>query len=439
MKPIVAVIGLLLLPFCLGKPRYGMLLLVMLQVIFLGGSLELDSEKFVYGVFFGLLMLAWLPGLFRTRHFWINHPIVKWLFAVFLVILISRFAGAAHGIPTTDWFRDLSPMLNYSWILIGVYAFEPGLDMRKYSKFLLVCIALVTIPITLQWMYYRSLFDSPGAVLDNATLGPGVTLFGTFLAGAFALEAKDKPTKRKFMILAGAFVAAAFATGTRTVLASAAVGCFAYFLLFRREGKVSFRAVISVVAIPLVLLPLALFALSATKLIDTDPLTGRYGEAVTSEMFEDDTVQDRVMETLDAWNAFRDSPLLGQGLGFRTETVYHIGGVEFEPGRFFMHDFYAYLLAKLGITGFVVFVGFLISITYQAMKGYFRRPDGFEKCYFGSMVALMAALMLMSIAGAQFNDRLSTAFLSIMVGMMIAMDRRASEAPSTRLVLAHVS
>jgi hypothetical protein len=51
----------------------------------------------------------------------------------------------------------------------------------------------------------------------------------------------------------------------------------------------------------------------------------------------------------------------------------------------------------------------------------------------------MAALMLMSIAGAQFNDRLSTAFLSIMVGMMIAMDRRASEAPSTRLVLAHVS
>jgi len=416
-----------------------MLLLVMLQVIFLGGSLELDAEKFVYGGFFGLLMLAWLPGFFRTRHMWISHPIVKWLLAVFGVILISRFAGAAHGIPTMDWFRDLSPMLNYAWILLGVYAFGPGSDMRKYGKFLLACIALVTIPITLQWMYFRALFDAPGTILDNATLGPGVTLFGVFLAAAFALEAKDKQTKRKFLVVAGGFVAAAFATGTRTVLASIGAGCFAYFLLFRREGRVSFRRVISVVAIPLALVPLVLFALSATKLIDTDPLTGRYAEALTSEMLEDDTVQDRVMETLDAWNAFRQSPLLGQGLGYRTETVYHIGGVELEPGAFFVHDFYAYLLAKLGITGFVVFVGFLLSIIYQAIKGYFRRPDGFEKYYFGSMAALMAALMLMSLAGSQFNDRLSTAFLGIMVGMMVAMDHRASEAASPALVLAQVS
>jgi O-antigen ligase len=439
MKPIAAVVGLLLLPFCWGKPRYGMLLLVMIQVIFLGGSLELDAEKLVYGAFFCLLMLAWLPGFFRTRQAWISHPIAKWLLAVFGVILISRFAGAAHGIPTIDWFRDLSPMLNYSWILLGVYAFGPGLDMRKYGKFLLACIAIVTIPITLQWMYFRALFDSPGTIVDNATLGPGVTVFGVFLAAAFALEAKDKHTKRKFLLIAGAFVAAAFATGTRTVLASIAAGCFAYFLLFRREGKVSFRGVISVVAIPLLLVPLVLYTLSATKLIDTGPLTGRYGEVLTSEMLEDDTIQDRVMETLDAWNAFRQSPLLGQGLGYRTETVYHIGGVEFEPGAFFVHDFYAYLLAKLGITGFVVFVGFLICIIYRAIRGYFQRPDGFEKYYFGSMVALMSALMLMSLAGSQFNDRLSTAFLGIMVGMMIAMDRRANEPVPTGLVLAHVS
>jgi len=404
-----------------------MLLLVMLQVVFLGGSLELESGKFVYAFFFGLLMLAWLPGFFRTRPNWIKHPITKWLIGVFAIILISRFAGAAHGISTMDWFRDLSPMLNYSWIFLGVFAFGPELDLRRYCKFLLACIAVITIPITLQWMYYRALVDMPGMILDNATLGPGITLFGTFLASAFVLEAKDKGTRRKFLVIAGAFVLAAFATGTRTVLISIAAGCFVYFLLFRSEGKVSFRRLISAVAVPLALVPLILFVLATTKIIDTDPLTGRYGEALTSEMLEDDTIQDRVMETLDSWNAFTQSPLLGQGLGYRAPTLYHIGGVEFQPDQFFIHDFYAYLFAKLGITGFVVFSGFLGSIILQGIKGYFRRTEGFEKYYFGSIVALMAALILTSLAGSQFNDRLSTALLSIMVGMMIAMGRRAGK------------
>src|SRR5580692_1268145 len=137
MKLVTAVLALLLLPFCWGKPRYGMLLLLGTQVIFLGDSLELDPEKFVYGALFVLLMLAWLPGFWHTRRLWIRHPVAKWLLAVFGVILVSRWVGAVHGIPTVDWIRDLSPMLNYSWIFLGIYTFGPEVNLRKYAKVLL--------------------------------------------------------------------------------------------------------------------------------------------------------------------------------------------------------------------------------------------------------------------------------------------------------------
>jgi O-antigen ligase len=424
VKAVAAVLALLLLPFCWRKPRYGMILLLGLQVIFLGASLELDPEKFVYGFAFGLLMLAWLPGLWRTRKLWIRHPIAKWLLVVFGVVLLSRVTGAAHGIPAIDWLRDLSPMLNYSWMLLGIYAFGPEVDMRKYARILLAAIVILTVPITLEWMYFRSFLDLHTEIIENRTLGPVITLFGAFLALAFVLDAKDSWTKRKFLAVALGFVISAFLTGTRVAIVAIAVGSFFYFLLVRTEGKTSFRRVLSTVALPLVLAPFLLFFLSATRVVDLGSIAGRFGEAFTSEMLEDETIQDRISETLDAWSAFQGSPIVGQGLGYRTETVYHMGGVGFEPDAFYMHNFYAYLLAKFGITGFMVFVGFLISIVRSATKSYLRMPDGFEKCYVGAMAALMVALMLMSLTAAAFNDRLTTALLGITVGMMIAMNRR---------------
>jgi O-antigen ligase len=424
VKAVAAILGLLLLPFGWRKPRYGMILLVGLQAILLGGSLQLDSEKYVYGAFFGLLMLAWLPGFWRTRKLWIRHPIAKWLLAVFGVVLASRMVGAAHGIPTIDWFRDLSPLLNYSWILLGILAFGPEVDARRYTFLLLIFIAMLTVPITLQWMYLRSFFESQTDIVENRTLGPVITLFGTFLSLVFVLDAKDTRMKRRFMIATAGFVVAAFLTGTRVALAGIATGFFVYFLLLRREGKISFGRVLRAVALPLVLLPFLLLVLAATKTVDVDAMTARLGAGLSSDILDDDTIKDRVGETLDAWYAFEASPVTGQGLGYKTDTVYHMGGIEFEPDSFFMHNFYAYLLAKVGIVGFMVFMAFLVSMVRSAIKTYLSRPEGFEKYYAAGMAALVVALMLTSITAAVFNDRLTTALLGIMVGMMIALERR---------------
>jgi O-antigen ligase len=434
VKSVAAVLALLLLPFCWRRPRYGMLVLLGLQVLFLGESLELDPEKFVYAGFFVLLMLAWLPGFWRTRKLWIRHTIAKWLLAVFGVILVSRMVGAAHGIPAVDWLRDLSPMLNYSWIFLGIYAFGPGVNLRKYAQVLLVAVAILTIPITVEWMYFRTFIDLHTEIIENRTLGPVITLFGTFLALAFMLEARDKWARRKFLLLAIGFVGAAFLSGTRVAVAGIATGSIAYFLLLRREGKTSFRRVFSAIAVPLVLTPFLLVFLAATRVVDMDAFTSRFSETVTSEMLEDDTIQDRVTETLDSLNAFQGSPIVGQGLGFRTQTVYHMGRVTYEPDLFYMHNFYAYLLAKLGITGFVIFLGFLISIVRSATKSYFRMPDGFEKYYMGAMASLIVGLMLLSVASAVFDDRLTTALLGIMVGMMIAINRREAEPTLIQIV-----
>jgi hypothetical protein len=429
VKPITAVLALLFLPVCWVKPRYGMLLLVALQVVFLGGSLQLAAEKFVYGAFFGILMLAWLPGLVSTRSLWIKHPITKWLMGVYGVVLISRVVGATNGIATLDWFRDFSPQLNYAWILLGVYAFGPEVDVRKYARFLLTGIAILAIPITLQWMAFREFIDPETQIIDNATLGPSVTLFGTFLSLAFVLDAKDKHTKRKYLAITGAFLAAALLSGTRINVASTMVGFFTYFLLFRHEHKISFKKAVSALAVPAALVMVAFAALAGGNVISTEEFVSRYGKVVTPEMLEDDTFKDRVTETLDAWNAFTERPIAGQGLGYKSETVYTVGTVSYQPEMYFMHNFYVYLLAKFGVTGFLVFLGFLISITRSAIKGYFRRTESFEKYYFGAMAALMTALMLESLAASQFGERLPTALLGIMVGMMVALDHQGRGLP----------
>jgi O-antigen ligase len=372
-------------------------------------------------------MLAWLPGLLRTRRAWIKPGMTKWLLVLFVFFLISRAIGEEHGIPAVDWFRDLSPMLNYLWIFLGVYALAPHVDTRKYAVSLLTFIAILTVPITLQWMYYRSFLSSAPDLLDNTTLGPGITMFGAFLSIALVLDAKDKRTKRKFVYLTLGFFAAAFLSGTRVVVASIVAGLFAYFLLLRREHKVSFRSAISGSIWVTGGLLVLVVTLAATKVIDVSGMIDRYTETTTSEMMEDDTIKDRIIETVDGWNAFMQSPLVGQGLGYRTETVYTVGEVEFQPESFFMHNFYIYLLSKFGIVGSIIFLAFLISILRHAIKGYFRRLDGFDKYYFGSMAALMIALLLMSITAAAFIDRLETALLGIMVGTMIGMDQRKSE------------
>jgi hypothetical protein len=52
---------------------------------------------------------------------------------------------------------------------------------------------------------------------------------------------------------------------------------------------------------------------------------------------------------------------------------------------------------------------------------------------------LMVAVMLMSVAAAAFNDRLSTALLGIMLGMMVAMNQRETQPSITTPARAFLS
>src|SRR5438128_884307 len=114
-----------------------MLIVVLFQTVLLGTSPDLETNKFIFGALFGLQLLWWMPRMLRTRQQWLQHSLARWVIALFLLFVVSRFVGMSHGIDVLDWFRDLSPMLNYVWILMGVAAFGRTKDIGSYCKILL--------------------------------------------------------------------------------------------------------------------------------------------------------------------------------------------------------------------------------------------------------------------------------------------------------------
>src|SRR5271163_1290123 len=166
MRLLLLLAAVLLAPFCITRPKYGMLVLILFQTILLGTSADLETNKFIFGALFGLQLLWWMPGILRTRQQWLKQSLARWVVALFLLCALSRFVGMSHGIAALDWFRDLSPMLNYVWILIGVAAFGAAKDLRRYCKIMLCVLGILSVISTAQFLYLRDFLSQPIALFN---------------------------------------------------------------------------------------------------------------------------------------------------------------------------------------------------------------------------------------------------------------------------------
>jgi O-antigen ligase len=133
------------------------------------------------------------------------------------------------------------------------------------------------------------------------------------------------------------------------------------------------------------------------------------------------TILNRVNEDWDAWQAFRERPILGQGLGYQTNTPYVYATTIQVNAAYFTNDFYLYVLCKFGLLGVIVFGGFIVAMVRTCWQGYKRVQEPFAKGVIGSTAALLIALLVESITMNTYASRSAPGILAIIMGVVLVL------------------
>ncbi|MFZ1133849.1 MAG: O-antigen ligase family protein [Candidatus Korobacteraceae bacterium] len=414
---LLLLLAVLALPLYWKRPAAGLLLQVFLQAVIFGGSRDVSLSKVLYAGYFAVLMLIWMPGFFATLRQTIRVPFAKWLAAMFTLFVVSRVVGISHGLAAVDWFREVSPLLNYGFAFLGIFAFSREPDLRRYLRWFLLVMFLLSVPAAATWMWFRGFLSESNAVMSLTNASPSVFMGGLFLA--ITLAAEDRQNLKLYTAAGAFFVGCMLITGSRMESASAILGAAIVAFLFWRRGELAASVAFKFATAAALIAVVAIVALSMSGSIDMGDIADRFLAATQSDIVEDQTVTNRITETLDAWEAFQEGPLVGKGLGYQTGTTYIVGHVPVVIEMYFIHNMYVYLLAKLGAVGFVVVLGYFASAIRTALRSFFRFRDRPFSGYFAAFVGFTVAILFESVTANQFADRTASSLIGVFSGLLL--------------------
>ena len=256
---------------------------------------------------------------------------------------------------------------------------------------------------------------------------PVLFLVGSFLSLALAVSTNNRREAGGFTLLLASFILFTFLAGNRMELLSIFVGVAISVLLLVRRRDLPGYLVLRVAALTGCIIVFGAAAFLVSGGLEGSALLDRYVGAGTKDMMEDPTLTNRIAETLDAWNAFQSDPLLGKGLGYRTETPFQVGTVSYIPEYYFIHNFYAYVLAKFGLVGAVVVAWFFWKIVRVARRC-FLQGDRFTRAYMAAIIGMVISSLILSVSSNQFVDRTWVGLMGYLIGIQVAMS--LGEVPS---------
>jgi O-antigen ligase len=432
--------GATCMPLILRVPVYGMVLLLVSQFVFLGNGPEMSYSKFVYAGLFLACMVLWTPKIVTVLRLYFHEPIIHWTLLLFVMCAASLGQGRIHGVPAVDWLRDFNVLVNYLWIVPAVLSFTSAKDVRRKLNVLTLVGVALTIVAANVYAVLRGFtsFLIPGAGIflreaEQPWLTPTNTIADSWMLFAFfvplamvSVRYRERRGAKGFLLLLAIGAAGTVLSGTRSSLFAIVGGVvFIYFLRLLEPKGATKPKELRAVAIVFGGSAVLLIALSLAGLINASTLLDRM--EISPQVLVDTSISNRFTESHDAYVAFRESPIFGQGLGYRLPTVFDVGNLAIAENFFFVHNYYAWVLCKFGIIGVIVWGGFLLSIFRTAVRGFRKATDAFEKEFYGGMAAWLVALAIQSITSSRFNDRGTTAFLGITIGMMLALKYRTWE------------
>ncbi|WP_258724173.1 O-antigen ligase family protein [Cellulomonas sp. NS3] len=369
-------------------------------------GLTMPKVAYVAGVAVALLLAA--PGVARTLRTWgVRFRPGLWgaaLLAGWLAVATS-IQSLGAGVPVESWARDaLTYFLVCAAVVFGIDA--ASVVSVRAARAVTACVGVVVAyGFATSWIQRRGLAAESGQVLLASMVALVVPI-----SLAIVLALAGRGARAQWLALAGGLVGAVLLTGTRTgvVLLAPALGVIGA----PSKGRVRASKILVGMAVALGVIAAALFTFGS-RITGAGFQQARIRDAVrafTEGVSQDGSGSIRIRAYEYAEGIFRDSPLLGQGLGVFFPNP-NPGGGETS----FSLDTPWVLLAKFGLVGAAVLVAALTLIVLPCFRPRGDPPMLEAAVASGSVVGWLAILPF----GPPTEDKgfaISIALLLMLVG-----------------------
>lgn len=402
------------------------------------GNLALIYKVVIYFIYASLsvgfvIQFALLKRLKLEKYVW-------WLFAFGLICVIGAAWGLFRGQPLTDVIRGLLPFVWYSYILIIVQELDNKVDD---ILFLLSGITIAYV-VRLLLYYFIYCFGKPYMRVSyyftkaNSFM---VVLGVIFFSYMFIMDVAKKKLTITGIVLCQIGVVL---TNSRAILLAALAGVFLFWLamvvscviekntdhhtksLLRKRGCIVLIIVGVIVCVSF---------LTQTDILrrwkEVFDFVGRDEISVSVEKTEHDKIENGIEEGIQehyvipgninarfveyrvAYDCWKESPILGQGIGYRwsdenidsNENVDINDKLDYGAPRLYMHNVIAYVLMDFGIIGILYLIVLLIALVIMAFKVLgMREIQTKKKLIFFFFLSALAAAFVYSNFSAIFRD-----------------------------------
>jgi O-antigen ligase len=357
---IAAIVGFLLL--FLDTYR-GLFVVVIALPLLVGHSPDVSISEQAFAVLFGAWFLGWVARWLLDRSGKLNfgwHPVAKPVLAMGTLLAFGAIIGLLNGAALTDMFRDFSLYAGYFIVLpvAGV------VRSRKTAWRLFKIVALIGLPFFI-WTSFVWWARKFGIEHGFGIVLAGAAYAGPIIGMLWPMLLLRTGRRKQLLALFGLSLLLLFAIGSgyrSMILAMLVMSCVAVGSVWViQAGKQRMRAVV-----PLIVGVAFLFWVIGgihgyLPLPGGDRTRTIYASMISPQMLlQDLSFQGRLLEAQAALEAFREHPIIGQGLGHRLEHLWWNG--EWVQSAFTLHISYPEILMEFGIIGALVFAWYFGSI-----------------------------------------------------------------------------
>ena len=248
-----------------------------------------------------------------------------------------------------------------------------------------------------------------------------------FMAGAAIWMVSDRRAIRLLcFVLVSMFSLALVLTFSRGYWVGAFVGGIVLFSFGEKRERRKLAGLVLVVGVSAIGIMLVFFHEIFSALISTVFLR----LFSTAGAAQDISLANRLVESAAVWSAIWTSPIMGSGLG--AEYTFYSLLRKTTLHTIYVHNAYLYLWFKLGILGLVAFLASYGGKILAGVRLALGHRDHPRRPLLLSAVAILIAMLLISITSPQFYARDSVLIITLCWGTIAGFDRDAPPAPQPR-------
>ena len=391
------------------------------------GTVRSDLGELIAFSILALTVVRWAMGDERLRRPKLAVP--------FLVFAAASVGGAAYssylGFPRSIWLGPFKELLLYLLPLAVVALFRTNDDLDALERWILrICVAGSAISLISAFTGIGSTNEEQGVVTLGVTslanrLRPAILhllMLGILLLIARCVHSGTTPRRIAGLTLFATSIALSFTRSTWVPMLIA----IAVFIVARPGRRVPLRGLRGGITVTVVA-AIAFFAASAGVLgADMKAVSARVQSVGNSQVFQENSYQDRANEDTIALNALQGHELLGIGLGrpYGASVIEHdpITGRTVREPRQFIHNSYLGIWMWTGLLGLVAFALLALGVIRFGIRTH--RLQGYTAVRaFAGACTIVALMFEMSFQTDLFRPAF-VATLTCAVAFLVSGDGR---------------